>query len=297
MSDFNNIEFISETYKESNFKPKFYVIFIIVISIYYFFSPILSHFILSIITNNLKFVDTNFLYKLFIKFFIPNFSIFMVLIFYIFLIEERKIKFLFINSKGSFFHFSFKGIILSLIFLFLLIFSFILSDYTLSFKLNREFRIIHLIHLILIYIFLYMKVFFLECLYRGWTFNILSSRYSQLISVLLTSFLPVIIGFIEYQRIGFYLIYLFFFNVLLTLMFVVYKNILIVISFNSAYEFLKKYILSIESMNINTEPVFFTIINNTELYNIENNYYSLIILLIFISVMFIFHKSKIKSRI
>lgn len=299
MSEFNDndLRFVSETYKESNFKPRFYVVFIIVMSIYYFFSPILSNILLSVINNNLKIVEASFLYELFVKLFIPSFSIFLILISYIVLIEERKISFLFSTSKDSFLYLTFRGVVFAIIYLFLVIFSFIISDYTLSFKLNTEFRFINLIHLFLIYIFLYIKVFFLECLYRGWTFNILSSRYSQMMALLLTSFFPIVVAFIEYQRIGFYLIYLFFLNILLTLMFIIYDNIFIVISFSCAYEFLKKYILSIESMNITTEPVFFTIINNTELYNIENNYYSLIILLLVIFVMFIFYQFKTKRKI
>lgn len=77
-------------------------------------------------------------------------------------------------------------------------------------------------------------------------------------------------------------------------MFVVYKNIFILISFNCFYDFLKKYILSLESMNVKLEPLFYTVINNTELYNVENNYYSLIVLTIVIVIMFIFYKCKFK---
>lgn len=294
MSNFNDVEFISEAYKESNFKPKFYVIFIIVFSIYYFFSPIVSHFIFSAIKNNIKIVNANLLYQLFEKFFVPNFSIFLILVVYIFLIEERKISFLFSELKDSFFIINLKGIIFSTVFLFLLIFLFILRDYSLLFKLNREFTFLNLFQLLLVMLFTYFKFFFLECLYRGWVFNILNSRYSIMLSILFTSIIPVFIGFIEQQRFGFYLLYLFFLNIFLTLMFIMYKNIFIVISFSCFYDFFKKYVLSLESMNIKLEPVFYTIINNTELYNIENNYYSLILLTIVIIIMFIFYKSKIK---
>ena len=47
-------------------------------------------------------------------------------------------------------------------------------------------------------------------------------------------------------------------------------------------------------MNVKLEPLFYTVINNTELYNVENNYYSLIVLTIVIVIMFIFYKCKFK---
>ncbi|HJD00847.1 MAG TPA: CPBP family intramembrane metalloprotease [Candidatus Dwaynia gallinarum] len=294
MSNFNDIEFVSETYRESKFKPRFYVVFLIVFSMYYFFSPILSHFIFLIVKGNIKIVESNFLYQLFEKFFIPYVSIFLILIIYIFLIEERRISFLFSGVKNNFLAFNIKGIIFSTLFLFVLIFVFILRDYTLSFKLNREFTFLNLFQLLFVFIFTYIKFFFLECLYRGWLFNIFTSRYSIIASLILTSIVPVVIGFIEYQRIGIYLIYMFLFNIFLSLMFVVYKNIFILISFNCFYDFLKKYILSLESMNVKLEPLFYTVINNTELYNVENNYYSLIVLTIVIVIMFIFYKCKFK---
>ncbi len=303
MSDFNDIDFMSTTNRDksltknnSNFKPRFYIAFLILFFMYYFLAPLVSHLFLSFVKNNIKLTQFTFLLELFERFFIPSVSILLILIVYIFLVEERNISFLFECENNKFLSYNVKGIIFAVLFLFSLIFIFIFKNYEVSFKLNRNFKILNVLQLIVLFIFIYIKYFCLESLYIGWLFNILSFRYDLIPSVLLSSIIPVIIGFIDYQRIGMYLIYLFLFNVLLCLLFVLYKNIFIVTSFVTFYDFLKKYILSLDNMNLKLEPVFYTIINNKELYNIENNKYSLIVLGLAIGIVFILYKSKSKTK-
>ena len=91
-----------------------------------------------------------------------------------------------------------------------------------------------------------------------------------------------------------YLIYAFLFNVFLTLLFLVYKNIFIVIMFSTFYDFLKKYILSLESIYIDVQPVFYTVINNKEVYNIENSFYSVLVIILAILLMYVLYKCKPK---
>lgn len=293
MSNLSDIEFVLE---DSSFKPRFYIVFIIVFSIYYFFAPIISRLIFLFIRNNLRIVDGNFLYQLFSKFFIPYFSIFLVLILYIFFIEERKIFFLFLNEKIDFMTSFIKGVIFSTVFLFVLIFVLILGNNTLSFRLNKDFIFfLNFFQLVLVFVFTYLKNLFLEVLYRGWLLNILNFRYNILVSILLTSLVPTINIFLEHQRIGFYILNSFLINVFVAFVFLVYRNIFVVVAFSCFYEFLKKYILSLESMAVNLEPMFFTIINNTELYNLENNYYTCGVLLVFISIAFMIYKMKHRS--
>ena len=280
--------------KESSFKPKFYVVYLVVFSIYYFFSPIVSQLIFFFIKNNITFNQASFLYELFEKLFIPNFSVFCILILYIFIIEERKILFLFPGSKKNILNSNIKGIIFSLVFLFSLVFIFILKDFIISFKLNTKLIFTDLLKLFLVFIFMYIKYLFLECLYRGWLLNILNYRYSLNVCIFLTSLVPTVIAFIEYQRVGFYLLYIYLFNIFVTLIFVMYNDIFLVTSFNCFYNFLKQYMLSIENMSIKLEPIFYTVINNKEVYNIENNIYSIVALLIFIAIVFILYKLKFK---
>lgn len=294
MKEFKDIQFISEVYEESKFKPKFYVVFLIAFSIYYFFSQIVSHFLFTTLRNNLNVTQLGFLYKLFEKFFVPNASIYLVLILYILLIEERKLSFLFLGFKDNFLSFTLKGVVLSSVLLFSLILVLIFKDYVISFKLNTEFVFANLIQLFMVLVFTYVKFFFLESFYRGWIFNILSARYSIISSIFIASIVPVVVKFIEYQRIGIYLIYAFLFNVFLTLLFLVYKNIFIVIMFSTFYDFLKKYILSLESIYIDVQPVFYTVINNKEVYNIENSFYSVLVIILAILLMYVLYKCKPK---
>ena len=215
--DRNSMDFNSTNIpiNESNFKPKFYVIFIIVLSIYYFFSPILSQIIINIFRNNFNFDELNLLSELFYRLFLPNFSILLILFLYILLIEERKLGFLFIGIKKNFALSNIKGLILSIIFLFLLVFVFIIKDQVIFFKFNSEFSFTTVFQLLLVFIFIYIEIFFLEILYRGWLINILNSRYNIYLSLVLASLLFTLIYFIEYQRLGIYLLYVFIFNIFL----------------------------------------------------------------------------------
>ena len=291
MMDVNNASF---GIKESSFRPKFYVIYMVIFSIYYFFSPIVSQLIFFFLKKNLSFNQTSFMYELFEKLFIPTFSVFLILIVYIFIIEERNINFLFQGNRKNLLNSNIKGIMFALVFLFALVFIFILKDFIISFKLNTEIIFSDLFKLILVFIFMYIKYLFLECLYRGWLLNILSYRYSLMPCILFTSVVPTVIAFIEYQRVGFYLLYIYLFNILITIIFLNYKDIFLVTSFNCCYNFLKRYILSIENMNIKLEPIFFTVINNKEVYNIENNIYSIVALCLFIGIVFLLYKMKLK---
>ncbi len=294
MTEFNDVNFINSVYEESKFKPKFFVVYMIAFSIYYFFSPILSYFIGLIFKNHLNLNQLGFLYNLFEKFFIPNVAIYLILIGYILLIEERKFGFLFLGYKDSLLTCIVKGIVTSSALLFSLILVLIFKDYIISFKLNNDFLFLNLIQLIFVFMFSFIRFFFLESFFIGWLFNILSSRYSVIASIFIASVVPLVIKFVEYQRIGFYLIYAFLFNVFLTLLFLLYKNIFIVVAFSSFYDFLKKYILSLESLTVDVQPIFYTVINNKEVYNIENSIYSIIIISVAILIMFTLYKCKPK---
>ena len=294
MEEFKDIQFISKVYEESKFKPKFYVVFLIAFSMYYFFSQIVSHFVLVALRNNLNISQFGFLYKLFEKFFVPNASIYLILVLYVLLIEERRLKFLFLGFKDNFLSFTLKGIVLSSFLLFSLIIVLIFKDYVISFKLNTELVFASVIQLLMILVFTYIKFFFLESFYRGWIFNILNSRYSVISAVVIASFVPFVIKFIENQRIGVYLIYAFLFNIFLTLLFLVYKNIFIVVMFSAFYDFLKKYILSLEGMSVDIQPVFYTVINNKEVYNIENSFYSILVISLGILLVYILYQCKPK---
>ena len=186
--------------------------------------------------------------------------------------------------------------IFSTVVLFVLMFVLTLGNNTVSFRLNRDVMFfLNFFQLVLVLVFTYLKTLFLEVLYRGWLINILSFRYNILACVLLASIVPTANIFLEHQRVGFYILNTFLMNVFISFIFLVYKNIFIVISFSCFYEFLKKYILSLEIMTINLEPMFYTIINNIELYNIENNYFTCIVLIFFIFVAFMVYKVKHKS--
>ncbi|EIA28270.1 CAAX amino terminal protease family protein, partial [Candidatus Arthromitus sp. SFB-co] len=297
--DRNSMDFNSTNIpiNESNFKPKFYVIFIIVLSIYYFFSPILSQIIINIFRNNFNFDELNLLSELFYRLFLPNFSILLILFLYILLIEERKLGFLFIGIKKNFALSNIKGLILSIIFLFLLVFVFIIKDQVIFFKFNSEFSFTTVFQLLLVFIFIYIEIFFLEILYRGWLINILNSRYNIYLSLVLASLLFTLIYFIEYQRLGIYLLYVFIFNIFLSFMFLIYKNIFVVTSFHAFYKFLKQYVLSIEDMEIKLNSIFYTGIDiNNAIYNIENSKYSLIIIISLTIVAFMIYNSKNKNN-
>ena len=146
----------------------------------------------------------------------------MILFLYILLIEERKLGFLFIGIKKNFALSNIKGLILSIIFLFLLVFVFIIKDQVIFFKFNSEFSFTTVFQLLLVFIFIYIEIFFLEILYRGWLINILNSRYNIYLSLVLASLLFTLIYFIEYQRLGIYLLYVFIFNIFLSFMFLIY---------------------------------------------------------------------------
>lgn len=297
--DRNSMDFNSNniSINESNFKPKFYVIFIIVLSIYYFFSPILLQIIINLLRNNFNFTESSLLSELFFRLFLPNFSILLLLFLYILVIEERKLGFLFIGIKDNFLLSTIKGSILSIIFLFFLVFVFIIKDEVLFFKFNSEFSFITIFQLLLVFIFVYMEIFFLEILYRGWLINILNSRYNIYLSLVFASMLFTCIYFIEHQRLGIYLVYVFIFNIFLSFMFLIYKNIFVVISFHAFYKFLKQYILSIEDMEIKLNSVFYTGIDtNNTIYNIENSKYSLIIIIILTFIAFMMYNSKNKNN-
>ncbi len=286
----NNMDFSSQGTYNSNFKPKFYVIFFIVFSMYYFFSPILSHFIFNFLDNYVNFSQLNLLNEILYKFLVPNLSLFLFLIIYIFIIEERKISFLFLGINKDFVKNFLNGLLKALSLILILVFLFILKDDVLFFKINKNFGFMNLLQLFFIFLSLYIKYFFIECFYRGWLINIFTHRYSIYLSMIFSSLIYSIVSFIEYKRIGLYLIYIFIFNILLSLMFLLYKNISIVISFHAFYDLLKKYILSLEVGDIKLNTIFYTSLdNNNIIYNIENNIYSLAtILIITLIVLFIY---------
>ncbi|BAK80677.1 CPBP family glutamic-type intramembrane protease [Candidatus Arthromitus sp. SFB-rat-Yit] len=293
----NNMDFNSNNIgtDESKFKPRFYVVFIIVLSIYYFFSPILSQIISNFLKSKFNFNELNLLYELFYKLFLPNFSILLILIIYILVIEERKLNFLFVGIKENFLFSNIKGLILSIIFLFLLVSVFIIKDKVLFLKFNTEISFINLLQLLVVFIFVYIQTFFLEILYKSWLINILNFRYNIYLSLFLASLLYTFIYFINYQRVGIYLIYIFVFNIFLSIIFLMYKNIIITVSLHATYKFFKQYVLSIEDKPIKLNSIFYTgMDSNNFIYNIENSKYSLIIIIILTIIVFILYNSKKK---
>lgn len=278
----NNMDFLSGGSYDSNFRPRFYVIFFIVFSMYYFFSPILSGILFNFIDNYLKFSQLALINDILHKFIVPNLSLFIFLILYIFIIEERKLNFIFLGIKSNFLSSLFKGFLLSISLVLILIFVFILQDNILFFRVNRDFTLTNLFQLILVFIFSYIKYFFIECFYRGWLINIFSHRYSIYLSMIFTSILYMIVSFIDYRRIGIYLIYIFIFNLFISLVFLIYKNVFLIISFHTFYDFFKKYVLSLESSDIKLNTLFYTAVdNNNVIYNIENSMYAVFIIGIF----------------
>ncbi len=296
MSGFDSTEFITNGYVDSNFKPKFYIIFLIIFSIYYFFAPLLSQLVLLFIENNLDIVRGRFFYSLFKKFFLPYASIFFILILYVLFVEERKISFLFLSKKQGFFSSFVKGTMFATLLLFSLMFMFVLGNDTLSVRLNRDFLFFfNFFQLVLVLIFTYLKALFLEILYRGWLINILNFRYNAVMAVLMSALVPVVNTFVEHRRIGIYILSVFLLNIFISFVFLLYKDIFIVTSFSCLYEFFKKYILAIENIDINLNPVFYTVVNNVRLYNIENSYYSCVVFFLFICMILIVYKYKYRA--
>lgn len=283
----NNMDFSSGKSYNSNFRPKFYVIFFIVFSMYYFFSPILSGILFNFIDNYLRFLQLTLINDILHKFIVPNVSLFIFLLLYILIIEERKPSFLFIGFKSKFLVYSFRGLLLALSLVLILIFVFIVQDNILFFRVNREFTFINIFQLIVVFVCSYIKYFLIECFYRGWLINIFNHRYSVYLSIIFTSILYLVISFIEYRRIGIYLIYIFIFNLFISFLFLIYNNIFLVISFHCCYDFLKRYVLSLESSNIKLNTLFYTAIdNNNVIYNVENSMYAVLIISVFALVSF-----------
>ena len=151
---------------------------------------------------------------------------------------------------------------------------------------NKDISFINLGYLFLILLISFIKSFSTEILFRGWVYDILSSRYKRIIALMITALIPTIIQYIDQRIFSIHLLYGFFLNLFLILIVDFSKSIMQTISFSCIYEVIKKYILGMELSEIQFDSIFYISIDKSNLYYVENSLYAVGVLII-IMIMYI----------